>query len=228
MLGAPVKKHVSKANEQIKQTKEHFGLKSAKGLLLLVNDGNYSLEFDVLMFLVERALGYHCSSINSVVLFTVNMTARIPGVDRNLLVWAPAHRKDIPQISSEFLGAFRDGWVKFHEKIIGERVSTFAIGSNKSIEQIKFVHPPEPREYYKTRNRAQVNLRQEIAKQLDRIMLACRLYDAGKREEVIHLADAVRVILDGIPNVRALVRDYFGDNKIKLRNYDDDKYAHYT
>jgi len=35
---------VTKANTQIKATKQHFGLPDAKGLLILAVDGNYSMN----------------------------------------------------------------------------------------------------------------------------------------------------------------------------------------
>ena len=102
----------SKANKQIKQTKQYFNLTGAKGLLLLVHDGNYSLEPSTVLHLVDRVLGNRHSGINSVVYFTVNMSAAVPGVDRDMkfsgsmrIVWAsPA----FPRNSSRHFK--KDGW----------------------------------------------------------------------------------------------------------------------
>jgi hypothetical protein len=218
MLGRRVKKDVVDANRQIKETKKHFGLGHAKGLLLLANDGNYSLEFDVLLYLVDRALGRDCSGINSVICFTLNMRARMPGVERDGLFWVPANRTGIPSVSSQFLDRLRDDWVKFHSQLIGERVPTFRAENNEAIKDIRFIQPPTPREYFLTRNRALVNLRREIAEQLDRIIQLCRAFDVGRRDEVIHVAHAARMILYGTPKARPLLREYFGDKSVHLRS----------
>src|SRR6266567_2712992 len=44
LIKKPIKRTIEKANKQIKSTKEHLNLPNAAGLLLLANDGNYSLE----------------------------------------------------------------------------------------------------------------------------------------------------------------------------------------
>jgi hypothetical protein len=144
-LGSPIQAQIGKANRQIKQTKEHFGLTSAKGLLLLANDGNYSLQSDVVLNLVDQVIGrYHSgiehyhSGINSVVYFTVNMEATMPNTERDVRVWVEAHRKGILPVSKEFLKALQVGWVGFFERAIGEPVPTFHQGS---IDQIEFKRP---------------------------------------------------------------------------------------
>jgi hypothetical protein len=217
LLGTRIKKDIHAASKQIKQTKSHFGLNDAKGLLLLVNDGNYSLESNLVLHLTDRAFRSCGSGINSIIYFTVNMTSRVPGIDRDVLVWVPAQREGIPSISHEFLDWLRDGWLRFYERMIGEPVPTVTAKDNQLIEQIKFVQPPEPNQHLKPKNRAAVNLRHEIAKQLDLILSSCRLYDAGKRQEAIRIANAAHAILHGSPNSRALIREYFGDHDIKLR-----------
>jgi hypothetical protein len=140
----PIQNAIAKANQQIKQTKQHFGLQNAKGLLLLVNDGNFSIESNAVLFLADKAIGQDHSSINSVIYFTVNMTARMPGIDRNVLVWVQCPRHGIPNVSTEFLNWLRDGWLKFHEKMLGKAVPTFIAENNQSIEHIKFIQPSKP------------------------------------------------------------------------------------
>ena len=144
-LGRPIQAQIGKANRQIKQTKEHFGLTSAKGLLLLVNDGNYSLQSDVVLSLANQVIGkYHAgiehyhSGINSVVYFTVNMEATMPNTERDLRVWVEAQREGILPVSKEFLKALQVGWVAFFERAMGEPVPTFRQGS---IGQIEFKRP---------------------------------------------------------------------------------------
>ncbi|MCW5554169.1 MAG: hypothetical protein KIS67_18680 [Verrucomicrobiae bacterium] len=150
LLRTPIKTHVKKANEQIKQTKAHFGLSDAKGLLLLVNDGNYSLESDVVLYLTDRVLGNDHSGINSVIYFTVNMLARMPNVERDVLVWLQARRNGIPSVSHEFLDWLRNGWLTFFNKLAGGPVPTFVGQSSLLLEQIRFMRPPEAGRYYES------------------------------------------------------------------------------
>ncbi len=218
LLGRRVKKDVIDANKQIRETKKYFGLNDATGLLLLVNDGNYSLEHEIVIFLVQRALQKECSSINSIVYFTVNMTSRVPDIDGNFLVWAPAHRLNMQAVPQEFLTCIRDGWVRFHAKLIGERVRVFTAGTGNAIEQIKFLRPPEPREYYQKNHKAWVNLRREISEQIDIMLLASRNYDHGDWQDAGRIALAARVLMHGGSNKPSLVHDYFGNNNIGLRS----------
>jgi hypothetical protein len=218
LLGTPIKKCIAKANKQIKQTKAHFGLNDAKGLLLLVNDGNYSLESDVVLFLMDKALGKEHSGINSVVYFTVNMTARMPGFNSEVAIWVDGGRNGVPGVSRGFLDWLQNGWVNFCGKIIGQPIPTFTTDDHQVIEQIRFIHPPEPRQYYRTRNKAAVNLRREIAKQIDLIQASCKHYDSGKCEEAMHIAVPARALLHGTSNTRSLVFEYFGNRDIKLRS----------
>ncbi len=138
LLKGPIKKAVQKANRQIKQTKRHFGLMGAKGLLVLVHNGNYSLDPSTVLYLVDRVLGSRHSGISSVVYVNVNMNATMPSTERNVLFWIQANRAGIPGVSKEFLNALHKGWKGFYERAIGEPVPTIDQGS---IDQIKFKRP---------------------------------------------------------------------------------------
>src|SRR6266404_212474 len=67
-----LRKVITKADKHIRVTKETIGLSDAKGLLLLVSDGNYFLRPEQVLGLTGRILGTRFSNINSVVYFTVN------------------------------------------------------------------------------------------------------------------------------------------------------------
>ncbi|MGB7923440.1 MAG: hypothetical protein WCF57_09365 [Pyrinomonadaceae bacterium] len=136
----PVENRIQKANKQIKQTKAHFGLNDAKGLLIMVNDGNYSLESDAVMYLVRRIVNTQCTAIDSTIYFTVNMPASMPGVERDILVWIDTHRVD-PQngVSREFLNAIREGWLSFLGRKTGEDIPVIRNVRNDDLENIKFI-----------------------------------------------------------------------------------------
>jgi hypothetical protein len=141
LLRQPLKRPIRKANDQIKMTKQHFGLPHAKGLLLLVNDGNYSLESSTVLYLTNRILGNVHSGINSIVYFTVNMATTIPGLDRDALVWIQAQREGYDPVSEKFLARLAQGWMKFFENKIGETVPIVPIEDHTCIEQARFRRP---------------------------------------------------------------------------------------
>lgn len=138
LLKPPVERRIKEANRQIKQTKEHFDLPEARGLLLLVNDGNYSLESDAIMYLVGRSIKTQFAAIHTVIYFTVNMLADMPSIDRDALIWLDAPRVQGEELPREFLNALRDGWISFFERKTGEDIPQFE-SSNDDIEKIKFL-----------------------------------------------------------------------------------------
>ena len=214
-LGGPIKKHVDKANVQIKTTKDRLGLKDAKGLLLLVNDGNYSLQFNCVPFLLMKALGRDHSGINSVIYFTVNMRAQMVGIERETLIWSPMHRVGVPTVPSEFLQWLWTSWREFHEKTLGEPVPVFA---GEKLDDVKFVDPPKPRLFYRFHNRAFIELRKEISRQMDIVITACQGFDRGERGLMTQMAPAVLRLLERTPNSRSLVHEYLGNVEIRLRS----------
>jgi len=69
----------AKANRQIKETKKYFDAPDAKGLLLLVNDGNYMLTPAMMKYLLSRSLPKKYSGINSAIYISVNEELTTPG-----------------------------------------------------------------------------------------------------------------------------------------------------
>lgn len=119
LLKRPIEERIKEANRQIKQTKEHFGLPDAKGLLLLVNDGNYSFESDSLLYTVGRCLKAQFTAIQSLIYFTVNMHANRPGVERDILVWVDAcSRETEEELPREFpIHYGTAGYLSLREKV---------------------------------------------------------------------------------------------------------------
>src|SRR5664280_1621304 len=122
ILARPIKRRLDKANKQIKRTKEHLKMDSAHGLVLLANDGNFKLEPAQFAHAVNVALGNDFSAIDNLVLFTVNMLATVPKMERHALVWMSASRNGHPVVSEEFLNRFFVGWTRHISSVIGEEV----------------------------------------------------------------------------------------------------------
>lgn len=92
LVKKPIERAIKKANRQIKQTKEYFGLKDGAGLLLLANDGNYSFESNHIISIASKILSTQYSGIDGFVYFTANMRAMMPGYERDVNLWIPKLR----------------------------------------------------------------------------------------------------------------------------------------
>lgn len=138
LLKKPLEGPIKKANVQIKQTKAHLRMDSAKGLLLLVNDGNYSIEADAMMYFLSRIMKADFTSIDSVAYFTVNVRATMPGVDRDVLLWISADRVG-GGISPEFLRNLHDAWSNFLAKVLGQEIPKIQIDDPDVLSQIRTV-----------------------------------------------------------------------------------------
>lgn len=138
IVKAPLKRIVEKANRQIKQTKKYFNLPNAKGVLLLANDGNYSLETEAVLNIATNIIRILYSNINYIAYFTVNMPAQLITLDGNIYVWAMAHGEKEKEFSYDFLHRLGDGWIKHIEKITGIKHKSLN-APKELVEHIKFV-----------------------------------------------------------------------------------------
>lgn len=125
IASAPLKGVIKKANRQIRQTKDKLNLPTYKGLLLLVNDGNYALPPNTLNQLVGGILTGGYTSINCYVLLSVNMVAQVPGVEIPCMVWMPSFRSEEESIRPEIMDSLRDGWKSYHEQLTGRTYRCF-------------------------------------------------------------------------------------------------------
>lgn len=138
LMKRPIERTIKKANNQIKETKEHFQVPNAKGLLLLVNDGNYSLESDTVMNLVTRITKSQYSSINNIIYFTVNMPAHHPNINRDLQVWLDARHSREEELPKDFRESLRDGWIKYLENRCKNEIPQI-VGDESVLEKMTFI-----------------------------------------------------------------------------------------
>ncbi len=141
----PIKKRIEastikKANQQIKETKKYFESPNAKGLLILVNDGNYILPPNMMAHLLARILKGQHSSINSVIYFSVNEFSKVPGIPMPSLFWIDALIPDREPVGLEFRQTLHDEWMKHHSGLIPDHILEFK-GSTEPefIDNIQFV-----------------------------------------------------------------------------------------
>ena len=125
LIKKPLESVVKKANRQIRETRDHFGMPEAKGLLLLANDGNLSLELDVVVWLLNRILANQFSCIHSVIYFTANFPASVPNIPMPAMQWLPAIIPKREPVDKALEHRIRDAWFNRHATLLGHPIVTF-------------------------------------------------------------------------------------------------------
>jgi len=110
---AKFKPLLSKANRQIKETREHFDIPHASGLLLLANNGLFSLKSDTIIDLVSDRLNRHFSAIQGFVYVTLNRYSLRPGDTRPRLLWVPKYHQGAPDSLTSFVDQLGTDFGKF-------------------------------------------------------------------------------------------------------------------
>jgi len=119
----PIKKKleastIKKANRQIRETKKYLNAPNAMGLLLLANDGNYMLPPNMMTHLLSRILKGQHSSIQSVIYFSVNVNATVPGVNMPSQFWIDAIPPAREPVSLAFREALRTAWMSHQSRLV--------------------------------------------------------------------------------------------------------------
>jgi hypothetical protein len=138
MVSAPLRSHIRKANDQIKSTISQLKLEDAKGLLILVNDGNYALETDATLYLIGRILGTRFRSIHSVVYLTVNLYANAPGTAGPLLVWVHAGRASIPSVDYHFIDDLFAAWRVYLGRVTNREIGLVPVRRREDFSSLRF------------------------------------------------------------------------------------------
>lgn len=115
----PISRILKKANRQLRDTKEHFGIKEPTGILLFVNDGFTALGPEPIRALVASLLQHSYSSIDSFVYLTVNRYVALPDSDVPRLIWSPVYSNRAPAWLADFVNSLGNSWFIFLENKIG-------------------------------------------------------------------------------------------------------------
>ncbi len=145
LIKTPIERTIKKANRQIRETKEHFNLPDAAGLLLLANDGNYSLESAHIIEIVGKILTHQFSAIDGFVYLTANMRAQKPGYERDVNLWVPNYGGYIEPLV-KMVDRMGEAWGEFYASKIGQEVPThsFEYKDRTWLDAVKFIRPPTP------------------------------------------------------------------------------------
>lgn len=143
IISRRLRKVVAKANKQIRQTKKTLGTDNAKGLLLLVSDGNYFLRPEHVLGFVGRIVRDQFSSIHSIVYFTVNAAIDVPTVDKDGLIWIQSFRDNFEPVNPEFLSRLRVGWFQHLAIKLELDIPEYLINDDTLIEKMRFIREIE-------------------------------------------------------------------------------------
>lgn len=135
----PISRILKKANRQLRDTKAHFKLAEATGVLLFVNDGFTAIGPEPVRALAASLLQHSYSSIDCFVYLTVNRYIEIADSDVPRLLWAPVYSDRAPNRLVDFVNALGGAWFSFLESKIGP----FTI-PNVPVETATALHGSKP------------------------------------------------------------------------------------
>lgn len=130
---------VRKANTQIKETKKHFNAPSAKGLLLLANDGNLGFTPSMVSHLLARMLRTSYSSINSIIYFSANHPVSKLGIPIPSHFWIDAFVGQREQAPKELREKLQKEWMRHYSGLIDGPLYEFLMpNTTEVIDAIQF------------------------------------------------------------------------------------------
>lgn len=138
-----VSRILKKANRQLRETKKYFEIKSATGVLLLVNDGFTQIDPQMVQALAAQLLCTSYSSVDCMVYLTVNRYLEFPDSNTPRLLWAPLYSKRAPDSLVGFIDSLGRQWFNYLEKYIGPFTDReeIATGSGLTSDILRGVKP---------------------------------------------------------------------------------------
>lgn len=119
LYSEPIRRVIKKANRQLRTTAEKFSMPDAQKLLLLANDGLYSIESLPIISITASILQREFSSIQGFVYFTVNSYIEIPGDDYARQIWVSLYDDSASDDLVAFVDRLGEQWFHFFGAKIG-------------------------------------------------------------------------------------------------------------
>jgi len=130
---------MSRANRQIKETKQYLNRPLAKGLLIVANDANSLCPPGVFAHLVARLAKRQHSSINSVIFFSANFPAHMDGMRNRVTFWVDGILRDREPVPETLRVALQNAWSAQYSKVAGGPIPVFEWESDmSSLDSIQF------------------------------------------------------------------------------------------
>jgi hypothetical protein len=139
----PFANRIRKANKQIKTTKKALNMGSAIGILIVAQDGEYSMvPKDILSFLARCLNREVFSGINNVVYVNANMPLTRPNDARDLYIWAEAFRDKTRSAPNILLQSLADAWASELANAAGGRPMGAFKGTSDLLDNLEFPKAP--------------------------------------------------------------------------------------
>lgn len=115
----PILRILKKANRQIRETKDFFGLDKPHGTLIFVNDGFTGMAPDLVHALACDALVHSYSSIDCFLYVTLNRYVEVAGSNEPQLIWSPSYSDRATDQLVQFIDELGRKWFRFLEQKVG-------------------------------------------------------------------------------------------------------------
>lgn len=138
VYSVPVKRRITKANRQIRETRAYLNQPKAKGLLLLANDGNMALEPAALTHILFTTLAREFTAIDSFIFFTANYWVRSTHTDKQTLLWTSGYFDETRTVSEDFIRVLFEGWSSYVEKMQSVSIEKIYTDSMEDLMQMKY------------------------------------------------------------------------------------------
>lgn len=118
LYSEPIRRVLKKANRQLRTTAHKLGIAEPTNLLLIANDGLYSLEANLVIGIIAQLLEREFSSIHGFVYFTVNRYVELPIDNFAHHLWIPLYSETAHDDLVDFVDDLGVKWFDF----LGEKI----------------------------------------------------------------------------------------------------------
>jgi hypothetical protein len=118
----PLERVVRKAERQMVATKSALKRPDAIGLLCLANDGNFALDPETTVYLLNRCLENAFPAIENALLFSANLITNIKGGPEDAFLFAGIHFPGRRQIPEALWQKLQRAWHAVLERTFGKKI----------------------------------------------------------------------------------------------------------
>lgn len=135
VIREPLEKITNKANRQIKMSKVLLNKKDAKGLIIFLVDGFYSLSPGLTIRLINDPIQRHFSAVDGFIYMNLRRKIIIPQLDRNhpFFIFHAKLRPEFPKELDTFIDNLGKKWWQYLEKLSGKKIGPKASGNLETL-----------------------------------------------------------------------------------------------
>jgi hypothetical protein len=142
LYSEPIRRVLKKANRQLRTTAQKLGIGESQNLLLIANDGLYSLEPDVVIAIIAQLLEREFSSIHGFVYFTINRYVELSEDNIAHHLWIPLYSETAHDDLVDFVDDLGVKWFDFlGQKIGGWETPLMRTGDRAILRGVRNIRP---------------------------------------------------------------------------------------